>query len=245
MLNADIVAFVSDDHAPYTNGDTLRCRLEIIRYLKPDVLFLGGDHVDFYQISKFSADPERVGQLQDDLDYAHDLLRRYRKAAGDGCKLYYLQGNHEERMQSYIWRRAEAFASLRSMRVPKQLGLDDFGIEWVEGGWIDYKGFIFKHGNTVRSKSGYSASGEMDRFWMSGMSGHTHRLGHISKTVYKQTYDWIEAGCGCDLLEYIKGGPGDWRQGMGYAYYLREKKLWIPHSVAITNGVAEVEGKLF
>jgi hypothetical protein len=210
--------------------------------LEPDVLFLGGDEIDFFQISKFNPDPERLHQLQDDIDYTYDLLKKYRKAAGERCRIIYLQGNHEERLQSYTWRHAQAFSSLRSLRVPKLLGLDDFGMEWVESGFLEYKGMIFKHGNSVRGRAGYSATAEMDRFWRSGISGHTHRLAHIAKTVHKGSAEWVEAGCGCELLDYIKGGPGDWRQGMAYAYWNRDRKLWLPHTVTITNGVAEVAG---
>lgn len=236
----ECVVFVSDDHAPYTDGDTFRTRLAAIKFLKPNVVVLGGDHVDFYQLSRFDKSPERIPQLQDDIDAAYMLLKAYRKAA-PGAKMVYLQGNHEERLQHYIHTHAPALFGLRGLSVPKLLSLPDLGIQWEESGVWEYKGFVYKHGTTVRNKSSYSAAGEMDRFWASGMSGHTHRLGLHYKTSYKGTTKWIEAGCGCLPLDYIKQGPADWQQG--FAYNISNGKHWFPQPVEIVKGMCMIHGQ--
>lgn len=234
------VVFVSDDHAPYTDGDTFRTRLAAIKFLKPNVVVLGGDHVDFYQLSRFDKSPDRIPQLQDDIDAAYMLLKGYRKAA-PGAKMVYLQGNHEERLQHYIHSHAPALFGIRGLSVPKLLSLPDLGIQWEESGVWEYKGFIYKHGTTVRNKSSYSAAGELDRFWTSGMSGHTHRLGLTYKTTYHGTHAWFEAGCGCKVLDYIKQGPADWQQGFGINE--RYSKYWQPSVVPIINGTCILQGQ--
>lgn len=242
-MPAERVAFCSDDHAPYINWDTVNCRLAVIRRYRPHVLILGGDHLDCYQLSKFDKTPDRIDELQSDMDACYRLLRKYRRAAGDTCKIIYLEGNHEERFKTHILRNAPALYGLRALTIPRLLSLDDLGIEWVDGGVWDYKGFVYKHGNAVRNRSGYSATGEMDRFWESGMSGHTHRLGVIYKTVFRREVCWVEAGCGCEILDYIKGGPADWQSGMALNEYDQDRKLWNATPVKITKGACRIEGE--
>jgi hypothetical protein len=234
--------FVSDDHAPYQHEAAYACRLAAIRLFKPDVLFLGGDHCDFYQISRFEKTPDRVHKLQDDLDETYGLISGYREAAGPRCRIVYLAGNHEERLDKFILRHAEALWSLRSLSIHNLLGLKQLKIKYVPGGVMAYEGVTFKHGNLVSGKSGYSAYREMDTWWRPGVSGHTHRAALIWRTTADAPAFWVESGCGCKTLDYVKGRPADWQLALSYFYRERRTGLWHPNVAVIRDGRTIIDG---
>uniref|UniRef100_A0A832MKR8 Calcineurin-like phosphoesterase domain-containing protein n=1 Tax=Eiseniibacteriota bacterium TaxID=2212470 RepID=A0A832MKR8_UNCEI len=240
-MKQETVVFVSDDHVPYQDDATFLCRLNAIRLLKPDVVFLGGDHCDFYQVSKFNQTPDRLAKLQDDIDGTHALIRGYREAAGPRCRMFFLEGNHEERLNKFVLRNAMALWSLRSLSLPSLLGLQPLKIAYVQPGYMEYRGVVFKHGNLASKKSGYTAYREMDDWWRSGVSGHTHRLSEVWKTAGQGDIVWTEAGCGCVPLDYVKGKPADWQAGFVYGYLT--DTTWTPFPVKITKGRAIVNGE--
>src|SRR5262245_1392688 len=92
-----------DPHAPYEDGDAVRTALAFLREFKPHAVFLLGDVIDFYQLSSFDKDPERRFKLWDDITAAVMFLDKVRKAAPD-VPMWYIQGNHEFRLQRYLWR---------------------------------------------------------------------------------------------------------------------------------------------
>jgi len=47
--------------------------------VEPDTIFINGDLVDFYAISRFNKDPERELKLQEELDEAVNVLRQIKK----------------------------------------------------------------------------------------------------------------------------------------------------------------------
>lgn len=76
-VQSEKAAFLSDFHCPHHDEHTLEILLKFLEWFEPDTVFLVGDFLDFYQISRFDKNPERVGQLQDDLDKGMAVLRRF------------------------------------------------------------------------------------------------------------------------------------------------------------------------
>ena len=230
-------AYLPDSHGVFSDPEAVACAMAFVRAHKPEVVICGGDHVDFYALSRFDKDPRRALELQDDLDAGAAFVAAARKAAPN-AKLYYLQGNHEARLTRWLFSKAAELVNLRGMNVPSLLGLNRYKCRYVESGALQMGAILFKHGNVVRSRAGYTATGELEREGVSGCSGHTHRIGEVSKTNRGGTYKWVEAGCLCQLTpEYMVGQIPDWQHGLAYgAWAGGGSKRFSLHTAHIIDG---------
>jgi len=177
-----------DIHEPYSDPKALGAVERFIRHTRPSLVVLLGDNVDFYQLSRFDQDPKRALALQEDCDKTFEAMRRFRKAA-PSARIHYLQGNHEDRLRRYLWGKSVALSSLKCLTVPELLRLKELDIRYHESGQFRVKDLLFKHGNVVRKKSGFTAMAELERNWLSGVSGHTHRLSEV----YRRTFRGLPA----------------------------------------------------
>ncbi len=236
MASYDRLVGLYDLHTPYHDDEAFRSALAFVRRVKPERVIVGGDWLDFYQLSRFVKDPARKLQLQDDIDVCIGMLRELRKCAPK-ARIWYLNGNHEARLQKHLWGTESPLTSLRGLRVPRLLGLPDMGVEWVESGVLRWPSLVFKHGNIVRAKAGDSAKAELERLWRSGVSGHTHRLAQVYRRNDAGSYTWTEAGCLCDLdPEYADGQVMDWQHGLVYAEVEKGGNRFTVHPVPIVKG---------
>ena len=229
--------FLSDIHAPFHDPVAVDVALQFARFWKPHYLFLMGDIIDCYSVSRFSKDPQRKLDLQHEADTTVELLGRIRRAVGDDCQIYYIEGNHEYRVTKFMWSKAPELSFLRSLNLPGLLGLKDMGIKYVSKGKMEFDGFIVKHGHFVRKGSGYTAKAELEMAGKSGASGHSHRLGQIYRTDTTGSYTWVETGCLCDLEpEYGEGKTMDWQHGFAYGMFRKHDDRFVVHTLPIVRG---------
>ena len=236
--------FVPDPHPPFHSEEACAVAVAFIREYRPDRVWFLGDILDFYQLSHFEQDPRRALDLQDDIDCARSLLARFREAAPD-ARAVLIRGNHEDRLRRFLWTaKNPALSSLRGLDVPALLGLDKLGIEYAERGRVRIADFVIKHGDIVRPKAGYTAHGELEREGLSGVSGHTHRLGQVCLTTTRGPTGWAEAGCLCDLdPPYLRGATANWQHGLAYAYMERNGNRFVNHTLPIVNGRCIFNGR--
>ena len=187
-MNERIVV-IPDTHHPYQDEEAIQKVLKFIKDYKPTKIIMLGDHVDFYALSRFDKDPERITSLQGEIDSVQSLFKDLRKVfKGD---ITYLEGNHEYRLIKYLMRNPE-ISSLKNLNtVPALLGLKEYGIKYKKMEIIH--SVIFKHGDIVRRYSGYTARGEFENEGTSGISGHTHRIGshyHTNRNGQPCYRDW-------------------------------------------------------
>ena len=228
--------FLPDVHVPYQDEKAVKAALAFIRFFKPHHVWLLGDVIDFYSISRFRKDPKRNEQLQDDLDETCDFLKRVRDAA-PRAKRHYIFGNHEARLRNYLWTDAAALNSLRSLRLHEQLHLVEYGFKWYERGWTRWHDIIVKHGNIVRQQAGASAHAELLKNGLSGVSGHTHRLGQAFKTNAAGIYTWVESGCLAKTTpEYLEGQQADWQHGLTIGFVKKHSTRFSLSPIPIIDG---------
>ena len=143
-----------------------------------------------------------------------------------------------------MWRQAPELSGLRSLSLPKLLSLDDLEVKWVEDGSVVFHGFLIKHGNLVRARSGYTATGEMEKAGISGISGHTHRLAQVFKRNYAGMSTWVECGCLCDLQpEYAEGQIFDWCHGLAVGHFKKDGHSFDVRPVPIIKNTIRWEGQ--
>lgn len=239
------VVFVSDIHAPFHDPQAIKACLSFIKWYQPEIVVFMGDVIDFYAISSFSKDPQRALGLQDEIDATVETLTRFRKMAPK-AKMILLRGNHEYRLQKYLWTRAAELSGLRDLTVPHLLKLDELKIEYNKDGKMVINKTIIKHGNIVRKFASYSAKGEFENCGISGVSAHTHRMGVYFHTHEGGLFVWMECGCLCNLNpEYMEGKVANWQHGFGIGFYKSNSDRFHLDFIPIVKGKAMAYGYEF
>lgn len=236
---------VPDIHAPYQNDVALSSLISFSKWWKPDKIFIMGDLVDFYAISRFTKDPERALKLQDEIDVAYEILKQIRNA-NPNTPIVLIRGNHEYRLQKYLWSEAKELSSLRDLTVENLLNLKSLNIKYEGTGRLRHRGIIIKHGDVVRKFAGYSAKGEFEKSGMSGVSGHTHRAAVYYHKNASGDYAWMECGCLCRLdAEYMEGETPNWEVGWGVGYFKLNSDRYFLEFIPFVGGKAFYQGKEF
>lgn len=210
------IAFPTDIHAPYHDPRAISLATQIIRDYKPDILLNGGDACDFYSISSFDKDPNRMKLgFQNEIDEFQEVQRQLIRACPTSAERYLLVGNHEDRLRRYLWKNPELH-TLDALKLDSILGLDSMATQVIEE--LRIGNTLFKHGDLIRKHSAYAAKGTLVNMGhqFNVIFGHTHRFGRHFKTRGDGSVVWgLEGGCLCDpdQADYMQGVP-NWQQGL-------------------------------
>ena len=197
--------------------------LQIVRDFAPDIRISGSDAMDFYAISKFDHNPDRLkkGGLQREIDEWKKGEREW-KDASPKAHIFFLVGNHEDRLRKYLWKNPGLY-DLRVLALPSVLELEKQGIYWEkEKGELAnlelvlHDRLVVKHGDLIRKYSAYTAKGELEneQYAISTLTGHSHRGGTHYATGRNGVVMAQEGFCLCSTKpEYIRGTP-NWQQGI-------------------------------
>lgn len=204
---------LSDIHIPFQDDDTLKSVFDCLVDIQPRNLVLLGDVLDCYSISRFLKRPDRVRNLQAEINIFYKLMRELKKYIPN-TEIHYVLGNHENRLEKLVLDNPGLFG-LKNLEPTKLFRLNELGIYYHKTK-VNIDNFIFYHGDVVRKNAGYSAKAEYEDHRMnSGMSGHTHRLGAYYSTYEKQAGQWFENGCLCEIEPDYLNDPdkANWQQG--------------------------------
>ena len=209
------VAFPTDEHFPYQDEKARSVALKIVSDFNPDIRIAGSDGLDFYSVSKFDKDPDRMknGGLQKEIDAWAAGQREWIDASPNAVAKF-IPGNHENRLPKYLWRHPELHG-LEVLELKNLLKFKDLGIQETKNDEVSVGSLLIKHGLFVRKWSGYSANAELanEFFAVHTLTGHTHRGGTTYATTRNGVVSAHEGFCLCRLdPEYI-ANP-NWQQGI-------------------------------
>lgn len=219
----------SDLHFPYQDNKAIECFLKEVENKKPDIIVLNGDLLDFYRLSRFTKDPSGKDPAEE-IEMCREFLHRLRNITQ--APVYYTIGNHETRLEKYILDQAPMIACLMD-NVFQVIKTDDINIVGCSRLTIN-DNFVFEHGTRLGSKTGLSAIKELEAHYLSGATGHTHRLARYSTRKSGKRFTWLETGCLCDLSPEYMVDP-DWEQGFGIVEF-KNGRLKNASIVSIENG---------
>jgi UDP-2,3-diacylglucosamine pyrophosphatase LpxH len=240
-ISAATAVILGDLHAPHFDPKAFSVACQITAAIGPDAIVLNGDIIDNYQVSSYDRDPRRLTEFDKDLASARECLCDIRNCAHD-ASIYYTEGNHEKRLTTFKWRNPSV-SSLAALTVPHLLDFGSLGIRWVpDQERLFFGGWLVMHGNKVAAKAGNTAHRMMERYGLSGISGHTHRFAQVTRSYYNHQMTWVEGGCLCSLnMEYVD--CPDWTHGF-VVMHSDGGEVW-PELVAIKNGRARYNGVLY
>ncbi len=209
---------LNDLHIPFQDKVCVKLALDFIKRVRPYGVILLGDIVDFYQISRFAKDPSRANLLQDDIDEAVNFLRELSKLASN---IHYLRGNHEARLQKFLWSTSPCLSSLDSLQVPSLLKFKELGVTYHPDRF-KVGDMTFIHGKFVRRHAGYSAKAHYDKYGVTMMHGHTHRdAKYTIRTMDGHKAVW-ENYCMCSLDPEYDDFP-NWTQGFSLVTFVGKR----------------------
>lgn len=208
QVDGNKVLCLYDVHVPYHDVAALHCAINEGVRRKCDTIFLGGDIIDAYEISRFEKSKFKRNwkeELQMTKQFFSFLRYKFRNA-----RIYYIRGNHELRYEAYIKRNASALEGLDEIEFSNLLDFEKFGIIEVNpSDTAQYKGLNLCHGHEFGG-SVFSpvnvARGLYMRAKTSAMCGHSHQTSEHTEMDMngKMTTCW-SVGCLSELRpDYAK-----------------------------------------
>lgn len=191
---------LSDVHIPCHDRKT--CELAIDRAKRDGVVgvILNGDFLDSHDLSDHDKDPS-APRYNREIELGLEFLAWVRGELPH-ARIVYKMGNHEERLQRYVFSRAPALFDLEFASVPSLLHFDEFGIETVTDRRVMHLGKLCViHGHEYRGSGGVFAARWLSlRTKYPAICGHFHRTSnYFDRTIVgKMDAAWT-VGCACDL----------------------------------------------
>lgn len=206
------IVVANDHHVPFHNKAGVENWLNFCRDQQPDIIVLNGDFLDCYSISRFNKEPG-MPSLQDEIDEGLAVLEKLRRYCPT-AELWYTEGNHEARLKHLI-KVQHGLYGLKAFELESLLEFDRLGINYKDYGDILFFGDLaIYHGEVTRSRSGYSARGELEKGGFKNIiTGHTHRMGFYMQKTYTGNRQALENGGLFDIEQCEYALNPNWQNG--------------------------------
>ena len=217
-LTSRRILVVSDIHIPYHDDSAVESMMRHAAELNPDCILLNGDIIDFFSVSKWESNPafrNIVKEIEGTKAFLAHINARFPKA-----KLIYKKGNHEERLDFYIWRKCPELWGMPNLKLEHVLELENLKCELVEDQRIIKAGKLsILHGHEFprgMSSPVNPARGYFMRGHECVLAGHYHRTSeHTEPTMLGRSVTTWSAGCLCGLHpEYAR--LNKWNHGFAF-----------------------------
>lgn len=194
------------DHDP----KAVKLFIYFCKVTQPKKIFLNGDILDCYSLSKYHKTPLKIHQLQEEIELWEEFIKALRSACPH-AEIHFMDGNHDVRLKLYAEKQPE-ITKLKAFSTEVLLDLREYNVSYKPYKEFDVYGDIHIWHGDIASK--HSASAYLDRWGVSGIFNHKHNMQFMAKTDLTRTIKvWIN-GCMCSLNPHYKlAGPANWQQG--------------------------------
>lgn len=219
------LAFLSDVHFGSTDAAAWRLTLRLLRRMSIDTIFLGGDLIDFHSVSSYSKDPVTMMSLQGELDIAFEELSKLRQMF-PSAKMFFKAGNHEDRLQRYLFSRAAELSGLRNLTLTSLVKLDELDCQFIAQDKPHKIGELYLiHGHEQKCGSVYPARNMYQKLNVNLLMGHFHRFGqYMDRSLDGKTRGaWVNG-----TLQRLDPGYtfiNNWSQGFTIAEFTKSGRF--------------------
>lgn len=214
----------------------------LLEAVNPHRVIINGDWWDNFGTSDHNKDHSREDEVAKDIAGGNRSLAMARQKVPNAL-WDFVYGNHDLYIEKYIRTKAPALKSLINPDNMYAFAENEITPHGRNGIRLRPT-FLIKHGDLVRAGSGATAKGEFNKSKISGISGHTHRLGRYRADGYKVD-QWYEQGCLCRTdPDYTVGVP-DWQHGLVVIYLSTKTDAVKVDMVETFNGKFHYGGKTF
>jgi len=227
----DRLALLGDTHPPFHDQRAIDLACLLVEDFAPDEVVHLGDGNDFYAVSSFDRDPNRVLLLQIELDQGFDINNKLNSAAPE-AEWYYIMGNHGFRWMRFLSKNPEIY-NLRALRLENLLRFNELGWTLVDTSRTYANDTVeCTHGDRVSKHSGWSVKKLMeDRFFQTNIfCGHSHRTGQYIARGPREQVVGFEVGCLCRLdPTYLS--HANWHQSVAFVTFNSEDDFFVEQVV--------------
>jgi len=190
------IGILSDIHFPYHSLEALTIAIKYLKVFNIDCLYLNGDILDFYSISRHEKDPD-LRDFKREVDMSRDFLQKLRDIFPT-IPIYYKLGNHEQRYARSLQVQAEEFAQIHDLQFDIFFRLDKLQFTLVED-WqgMEMGDLLVVHGHEMYGAGGVNPSQNlMNKTLCNTLMGHVHRTSFAQKkTAFKDYVNTYTTGC--------------------------------------------------
>lgn len=193
---------------------------------RPDTIVGIGDWMDFPEVSRWTKGlaGEYADTLQGSIDKGREIWCAFRDACPD-ARIIWKTGNHDERIEDFVYRYAPPLRNLRSTKLEGLFDLEPIQVEVHRRPVPILKGRVLVmhgHEEAYSSVPGKWGMEQLKKQGTSVLYGHTHQPFLGTRTVgagkKAKTFFAMNVGHGCDpgQMHYAKSGYFDWCRGFGW-----------------------------
>ena len=236
---------IPDTHANLHDEKAISLVCDVLSQIHVDELIILGDFWEIYSLSSHAKDPRKDPAL---LSYEIELGRVVLEkiiVAAKARRMFFLEGNHENRISRYIRNLAPklygSFSTPELLKLPSDMFFLPYGQkQHLKCG----KKLVCLHGAYTNR---WHTAKHRENFGTSVVYGHTHQVqvSH-SKNVYGDVHYGISLGWLGDepkVAEYINGVP-QWDKAFGI-FYFRPDDSFFFDVVRVQNDELIFQGKLY
>lgn len=228
-LTAGEVVICGDIHIPFQDDIAVDLFIGHIKERQPRMIVLNGDIMDMFRLSRFT-NGEGRNPLKE-IEACRELLSRIRNACPNS-EIFYVIGNHETRLERYVLDKAPELESIIE-DIFTILRTEDYKVYGCSSVLLNDK-YLFRHGRLLGNKTGLSAIKELEASYMSGATGHSHRLAKYITRKQGRKFVHFETGCLCSMHPVYTVNP-DWQQGF-ISLIFKDGKLRSGRTYEIEDG---------
>lgn len=192
---------MSDGHIPYHEPDVIRIAINYAVKVKVTGVAFLGDWIDCFALSRFCKDP-RKRSFKGELDATNGLLNYVEKKIKG--KIVFKLGNHENRLEKYLYTQAPALLDVVDYQYNDLLYLIDRGADYVKAEQIIDAGHLtMLHGHEYAGGSSSPVNPARSMFLKAKsctLAGHEHRTSQNTEpTIRDASISNWSLGCMCEL----------------------------------------------
>lgn len=196
------ILFISDLHIPYHDIKAVTCALDYGKKMKVNTIFINGDLIDFYPISRFT-NVRKKSSFTEEITKTKQFLDVLRSEFPD-ASIYLLYGNHDNRLEHFLATKAPELLGTPEFRLDKLLDFDKYKIKHFEDTTLIKIGKLtVTHGHLL-IKGIFApvnpARGVFLRAKAHCIISHVHNPStHTEKTIKDEIITTYSTGCLCEL----------------------------------------------
>lgn len=196
------ILFISDLHIPYHDIQALSVAIKYGIENNINTIFINGDLLDFYQISRFT-NIQRKRSVAQELETAKEILDILNKNFPN-VPIYFLKGNHDNRLEMYLATKAPELLDIEEFRLEKLLDADKHNMLVLEDTTLVKIGKLnVTHGHLIIRgifAPVSAARGAFLRAKASTIISHVHKVStHSETTIGNKNITCYSTGCMCEL----------------------------------------------
>jgi predicted phosphodiesterase len=205
----------NDIHLPYHDKFAVQACFAEFKKRQVDGIYLNGDIMDLEDVSRFEKMPDGR-YLKDEIEVGRSFVKSLRKLFPN-IPIYWKDGNHEKRLESYVASKAPELVKLFGMDIPTQLELAEHDIIHVPEHKVARFGKLWiAHGHELGLKSGTVniARQVRMRVGVNVIFGHWHKQQvDTSRNLADEVHGAWAVGCLAYLKPRYTGVLNQWTQG--------------------------------